>query len=464
MNEIDKKNPIPVIAIVGRPNVGKSSLFNAILGRRLAIVHEMSGVTRDRVSVTITRGGRRFTLIDTGGLGRLDGEEKNIDVWDTGIAKQVAAAIGDADVLIFVGDAQAGITPLDMDVAARLRVSGKPVIMAANKCDCDGLKNDGAEFAQLGFGTVYPICCTHREGIMGLMDAALSKVPAVTGTGEAETPKLRIAIVGRPNVGKSSLVNALTDSDRMMTGPVAGTTRDAVDVDFTIEIKNNKIPVRLVDTAGLRKAAKVDNLVEYFSVQRAKSALQRCDLAIFVVEAGEDCITAQDRKIAGMIGAAGCACVIAVNKIDRCPRLSAKNLEMELRKGVPHLGFAPSVFISALQHQKLETLLAQIVLVAEQLEKPISTGILNRIIADATTVSPPPVIGSSPLKIYYATMTGKRPQKVTLFVNNPKLGADHYLTFLKKRIRDAFGLSGIPIDMELRSRPKKVESIRKHKN
>ena len=283
MAQTEKKSSLPAIAIVGRPNVGKSSLFNAVVGRRLAIVHEQAGVTRDRVMATVIRDGRKFRLIDTGGLGLMAGEKKGGEVWDAAIADQVEAAVADADVLIFLGDAQAGVTPLDSDITARLRATGKKVICAANKCDNGKIADDAIEFTNLGFPEVYPVCCQHRAGLAPLFSKALSLLPAYEGPAEDDASvvkPLNIAIVGRPNVGKSSLVNALIGEKRMITANIAGTTRDAVDVEFTLRSGDENYPAILVDTAGLRKTGKVENVVEFFSAMRAKSAIDRAELHI----------------------------------------------------------------------------------------------------------------------------------------------------------------------------------------
>ncbi len=458
---------LPTIAIVGRPNVGKSSLFNAIVGRRVSIVHEMPGVTRDRVVAPLARGNRRFRLIDTGGLGMLSGESRRVDVWDSRIARQVDVAIEDADVLILVANAQDGVVNLDEEVARRVRASGKPVLFAANKCDNPALVEQSVEFMKLGFPEVFPVSCLHRSGVEALLEAAIDRLPE-RKHGDAEVTqeanvakKLNIAVVGRPNVGKSSLVNALLGEERVMVSDVAGTTRDAIDVDFMLRFRGGEHPATLVDTAGLRKQAKVDTVVEYFSVMRAKSAIDRADLVLFVLVASPDGGRAQDRRIAGLILQSGRGCVLVANKYDLCRgECRMKRLETELRRSMPGMNYAPLVFVSAQDRWNLDALLDCIAEVMEQLELKIPTGVLNRVIMDAFESHTPPVTGAAPLKLFYASMVGMAPPRILLFVNNPKYCAENYLAFLKNTVREAFDLSGVPIEIELRERPKKVTSIR----
>ena len=463
MSDLPRDNRAATIAIVGRPNVGKSSLFNAILGRRLSIVHEMSGVTRDRVAAPVQYAGRRFMLVDTGGLSMMQGETRQLDRWDSRIAQQVECAIADADVLIMVGDAQCGVTPLDRDIAVRLRATGKPVLMAANKCDNPQLQNDAAEFSELGFGNAFPISCEHRGGIGDLMERALSLLPEASAHEENQetVAPVNIAVIGRPNVGKSSLINALIGESRVMTSEVAGTTRDAIDIDFTIDCRGEKRPAILVDTAGLRKKAKVDTVVEFFSVMRAHSAIERADLVLLVVEAGPEGVTAQDRRISAMIRDAAKGCVIVANKLDRCTGTPQKELLKELRSNLPGMDYAPVEFVSALEHRQLEGLLDRIVEVMDNLNSELPTGVLNRVIQETVEKNPPPASGAARLKIFYAAMVGMKPVRIKVFVNRPELAPESYSAFMQKQLRSAFELVGIPLVLEFVARPKKVESIRR---
>ncbi len=463
-----KETRQPTIAIVGRPNVGKSSLFNAIVGRRVSIVHEMPGVTRDRVIAPLARGNRRFRLIDTGGLGMIPGETRKVDAWDNRIAEQVKVAVEEADVLILVVNTQDGIVSLDEEVASHLRVAGKPVLLAANKCDNPTFSAQSVEFSQLGFSDIYPISCLHRSGINALVETALNFLPENAPEDAEDSSedgsvarKINIAVVGRPNVGKSSLVNALLGEERVMVSDVAGTTRDAIDIDFELKFRGATHPATLVDTAGLRKTAKVDTVVEYFSVMRSKSAVDRSDLVLFVVEASPDGVTAQDRRIAADIRRSGRGCVIVANKFDIYKSdYKVKQLEAEIRYTLSGMDYAPLVFASAQDRWNLDGVLDCVADVMEQLEMKIPTGVLNRVLMDAYEHHTPPVVGVAPLKLFYASMVGTSPLRILLFVNNPAYCADNYLAFLNRTVRTAFNLSGVPLEFELRERPKKVTSIR----
>ena len=452
---------LPAIAIVGRPNVGKSSLFNAIVGRRLSIVHEMSGVTRDRVVEPVSRNHRRFQLIDTGGLGTLCGESRKVEIWDARIAEQVEAAIEGAEVLICVGNVQEGVVPLDEEVARRLHQSGKPVIYAVNKCANPELAAQAGEFTRLGFGPVIPVSCLHRRHVEELVDAALRLLPAGAEAAAEEAPRpFAIAVAGRPNVGKSSLVNALLGEERVMVSEVAGTTRDAIDVEFTLQYRDSERPAVLVDTAGLRKQTKVDTVVEYFSAMRARSAIERADLVLLVVESAPEGVTAQDRKIVSLIQAAGKACVVVGNKFDLWrDEFRREAVVAELRRTLPGMEYAPVVLVSARERRNLGALLDQVAEVMANLELKIPTSVVNRVLADAFERKSPPVIGPAPLKLYYASMVGTAPPRFLLFVNDPKYCAPNYLAFLRNTLREAFDLTGLPLQLELRARPKKVMSF-----
>ncbi len=459
---------LPVIAIVGRPNVGKSSLFNTIVGRRLSIVHEMSGVTRDRVTAPVVWGGRRFQLIDTGGLVAMRGEKRKMDVWDEHIASQVESAVAEADVLICVGNAQEGVTVLDEEVAARLRGYGRKTVYAVNKADNPQLVMESNEFSRLGFAPMIPISCEHNYRISDVVEAALALLPEPEAGRRADaadrekagTKPFSIALVGRPNVGKSSLVNAMLGEERVIVSDVAGTTRDAVDIDFAIRYRGEMTPATLVDTAGLRKRTKVDTVVEYFSAMRSESAIKRADLVLFVVEASKDGVTSQDKKIAAAVAANCKAAVIVANKVDLALEESGRReLAEEIRRTLPGMSFAPVVFTCALKRSGIKELLDGIVEIREQFDMTFSTSLVNKVLADAFLNVTPPVVGHAPLKLYYAAMTVKLPPTFLLFVNNVKYCAPNYLVYLKKVLRSAFDLTGFPIRIDLRERPKKVASI-----
>jgi GTP-binding protein len=316
-----------LIAIVGRPNVGKSALFNRIAGRRIAIVHDQPGVTRDRITAELEWRGRSFTLVDTGGIGLLRREKAN-DVIIAAAMEQVELAIEAADVILLVVNVQEGVVPLDREAAARLRGSGKPVLVAVNKVDTHRSETSALEFSELGFDQVFPVSAIHGEGIQPLMDAAMGLIavrteapsePGVEGVDHAPSIKeqtpLKLAIVGRPNVGKSSIINALTNSERVVVSPIPGTTRDAVDVPFEVVTEGVRQSYVLIDTAGLRKTKRVDNSIEFFSVKRAEESIARCDIAILVLDA-EAGITEQDKKVADRIVEARRSCIVVVNKWD----------------------------------------------------------------------------------------------------------------------------------------------------
>ncbi len=490
-----------LIAIVGRPNVGKSALFNRIVGRRIAIVHDQPGVTRDRVMAEAEWHGRPFTLVDTGGIGLLR-REKADDVITKAAIEQVSLAIDAANVIILVVNVQEGIVPLDREVAQRLRQSGKPVLVAVNKVDTDRAEPGVAEFTGLGFEKIFPVTAIHGEGIETLMDTAFSLLPAPaaepeqpatddssevppdTGRLSPDTP-LKLAIVGRPNVGKSSIINALTNSERVIVSPIPGTTRDAVDVPFEVETDGERQKYILIDTAGMRKTRSVNDSIEFFSVKRSEDSIARSDITVLVIDA-EEGITEQDKKIADKIVEERRACIVVINKWDLMGDSVRKAREEEIArrnsgnaKHAPNvmttlsefgewvqeklffLDYAPVIFTSAKSGFQLERLLEAVRYVAAQLKQKIPTAILNRTLQDSVERRQPVSSVGHRLKFYYATQVRQAPPTFLLFVNRDELFSDQYKKYLADQLRAAFGYEGCPIVLVPKARPKTVESVRK---
>jgi GTP-binding protein len=486
-----------LIAIVGRPNVGKSALFNRIAGRRIAIVHDQPGVTRDRITAEVEWHGRPFTLVDTGGIGLLR-REKAHDVIIAAALEQVELAIEAADVIILVVNVQEGVVPLDREAAARLRGSGKPVLVAVNKVDTHRAETSALEFSELGFNQVFPVSAIHGEGIQPLMDAAMgliamgTEAPSEPGGGEVdqssstkEQTPLKLAIVGRPNVGKSSIINALTNSDRVVVSPIPGTTRDAVDVPFDVVTEGIRQSYVLIDTAGLRKTRRVDDSIEFFSVKRAEESIARCDIAILVLDA-ESGITEQDKKVADRIVEARRACIVVVNKWDLMNDAvrKARVEEIERRQNKENrkapnvmttlsefgewvqrhlffLDYAPVIFTSALSGFHLDRLLEAVRYVAAQLQQKVPTAILNRTLHDAVERRQPVSARGHRLKFFYATQVRQAPPTFLLFVSRDELFSDQYKKYLADQMRRAFGYEGCPIILAAKARPKTIEPVRK---
>jgi GTP-binding protein len=479
-----------LIAIIGRPNVGKSALFNRIVGRRIAIVHDQPGVTRDRVAAEAEWHGHPFTLVDTGGIGLVRGEQTD-DVITRSALEQVRIALDAAQVLLFVVDAQEGLVPLDHEVAAHLRSCGKPVLIAANKIDEIRRDPDAAEFHELGFGQLFAVSALHNHGIAPLLNAALDLLPKYSpGDRSPPTaPPLKVAIVGRPNVGKSSLVNTLTQSERVVVSPTPGTTRDSVDIPFEVDTEGVRQRYLLIDTAGIRKRRRVDNSIEFFSVKRAEASIRRSDLVVFVLDA-ETGIREQDKKIADIILDAGKACVLVVNKWDLFEaavheaqaearrksrsksgskdaqrhvakqRLTLSDFAEWVQEVLFFLDYAPVIFTSAKSGFHLDRLLESVRYVAGQLQQQIPTAIVNRTLQDAIARKPPASSRGLHLKLFYATQTNQAPPTFRLFVNHVELLTDRYKKHLASQLRRAFGYEGCPIHLDGRCRPRKVEPIR----
>lgn len=490
-----------LIAIVGRPNVGKSALFNRIVGRRIAIVHDQPGVTRDRITAEAEWRGRAFTLVDTGGIGLLR-REKSQDVIIKAAVEQVDLAIEAASVIILVVNVQEGVVPLDREVAARLHRSGKPVVVAVNKVDTQKAEPQAHEFAGLGFERIIPVTAIHGEGIETLMDLAVGLLPklvfeipesygASPGSDDAPTSgPLKLAIVGRPNVGKSSIINALTESDRVIVSPIPGTTRDAVDVPFEVKVQGGDGSVAttqkyvLIDTAGLRKTRRVDDTIEFFSVQRAEDSIARCDIAVLVLDA-ESGILEQDKKIADRIVENRKACLLVVNKWDlyeatvrsaREEEIARRNRKRQHReaeqmttltefadwvqKKLFFLDYAPVIFTSAKTGFHLDRLLEAVRYVAAQLQQKIPTAILNRTLRDAVARRQPVSDLGHRLKFFYATQVRHSPPTFLMFVNRDELFSDQYKKYLADQMRRAFGYEGCPVFLVPKPRPKTIEPVR----
>jgi GTP-binding protein len=488
-----------LIAIVGRPNVGKSALFNRIVGKRIAIVHDQPGVTRDRISAEAEWHGRPFTLVDTGGIGLRRGE-KAADIITKAAFDQVQTAIEAAHIIILVVDVQEGLVPLDREVAERLRRSGKPTLVAVNKVDNAKAEAGVTDFAELGFEKLFPLTAIHGEGIDALMQAALALLPVQSSEfkasrqGEEATDhpspithheSLKLAIIGRPNVGKSSLINALTQSERVIVTPIPGTTRDAVDVPFTVETEGVRQSYVLIDTAGVRKARRIADSIEFFSVKRTEDSIARCDIVVLVLDA-EAGVTEQDKKIGDLIVENRKACIVVVNKWDlvetavRQARLAeiARRNKKEHRAGAKtmttlsefgqwvqeqlfFLDYAPVIFTSAKSGFHLDRLLEAVRYVAAQLQQTISTALLNRTLHDAVERRQPLSATGHRLKFFYATQTRPAPPTFLLFVNRDELFSEPYKKYLTGELRRAFGYEGCPIVLVPKARPKTVEPVRK---
>ncbi|MEK7678043.1 MAG: ribosome biogenesis GTPase Der [Verrucomicrobiota bacterium] len=488
-----------IIAIVGRPNVGKSAIFNRIAGKRIAIVHDEPGVTRDRISAEVEWRGQPFTLVDTGGIGLLRGEKAKDAIIQAALA-QVELAIEAAHVIILATNVQEGTVPLDREVAERLRTSGKPVLVAVNKVDHHRIESGAMEFAELGFEKIFPVSAIHGLGFEPLMDAALALLPPLTedgalgSTGEpatrqAQSSTLKLAVIGRPNVGKSSLINALTQSERVIVSPIPGTTRDAVDVPFEVETEGVRQRYILIDTAGVRQERRMDSSLEFFSLKRTEASIARCDLAILVLDA-EAGITAHDKKVAGKIVEEKKACVVVINKWDLVGAnvVQARKEEIDRRRQKESrvrgrekkmttlaefgqwvqehlffLDYAPVIFTSATSGFHLDRLLEAVRYVASQLKQRIPTALLNRTLNDAVERRQPVSSAGHRLKFFYATQVSLAPPTILLFVNRDELFSDQYGKYLAGELRRAFGFEGCPIVLVPKPRSKTVEPIRRRR-
>ncbi|MDL2294480.1 ribosome biogenesis GTPase Der [Ruminococcaceae bacterium OttesenSCG-928-D13] len=434
----------PIVAIVGRPNVGKSTLFNKLAGRRLAIVEDTPGVTRDRLYATAEWLGREFLIIDTGGI-----EPHTDSEMLSHMRAQAEIAIETADVILFVTDMHSGVTAQDSDIAPMLLRSGKPVLLVVNKVDATGATPlEVYDFYSLGLGEIYPVSSVHGHGTGDLLDAVVSHFPDA-GDEEDTEDRIPVAVIGRPNVGKSSLVNKILGENRMIVADEAGTTRDAVDSD----VDNQWGKYTFIDTAGLRRRSKVEDGVERYSVVRSLAAVERARVAVILIDATAG-FTEQDSKVAGYAHEQGKACIIAVNKWDLVEK-DDKTMDKE-RKKLEHdfsfMSYAPIIFISAKTGQRLSKLMEMINYVDGQNAMRITTGVLNGLLADATARVQPPADRGRRLKIYYMTQVSTRPPTFACFVNEKKLFHFSYQRYLENQIRATFGLTGTPVRMVIRER------------
>ncbi len=433
-----------VVAIVGRPNVGKSTLFNKLVGARLSIVDDTPGVTRDRIYGDCEWLGRHFMLIDTGGI-----EPYSDDVILKQMRRQAQLAIDSADVIILVTDIRSGVVATDSEVAAMLQKSGKPVILCVNKCDTPGdLPADFYEFYNLGLGDPMPVSSVHGMGTGDLLDEVLKYLPE-EATQEEEDDAIKVAVIGKPNAGKSSLVNAVLGEDRMIVSDIAGTTRDATD--SIVENKHGKFV--FIDTAGLRRKSRVYDQIEKYSVIRARMAVERAQVCVIMIDAVEG-FTEQDSKVAGIAHEMGKACIIAVNKWDAVEKdgKTMDSMRKQLMKDFSFMSYAPIIFISAKEKIRLDRLFELIKFVDTQNAMRISTGKLNDVLADATARVQPPSDKGKRLKIYYMTQASTRPPTFVCFVNNAELFHYSYQRYLDNQIREVFGLEGTPTRMVVRER------------
>ena len=434
----------PIVAVVGRPNVGKSTLFNKLVGRRLSIVEDTPGVTRDRIYGDSEWRNRPFMLIDTGGI-----EPASDDVILSQMRSQAQLAIDSADVILMVTDLRSGVVATDMEVAAMLQKSGRPVVLCVNKCDSVGnMPPEFYEFYNLGLGGPYPVSAVHGHGTGDLLDAVFEYFPPESPE-EQDDAYIKVAIIGKPNAGKSSLVNKVAGEERVIVSDVAGTTRDAIDT----VVENDKGKFIFIDTAGIRRKSRIKDNVEKYSIIRAEAAVDRADVCVIMIDATEG-FTEQDSKVAGIAHEKGKGCIIAVNKWDAIEKDGGTMnvFRKKLENDFSFMAYAPIIFISAKTGQRIDRLFELITYVSNQNATRISTGMLNDVLADATARVQPPSDKGKRLKIYYITQPSTKPPTFVCFVNNADLFHFSYQRYLENRIRETFGLEGTPVRFIIRER------------
>lgn len=434
----------PIVAVVGRPNVGKSTLFNKLIGKRLSIVDDTPGVTRDRIYGDAEWNNRKIMLVDTGGI-----EPKTNDIILSGMRSQAQLAIETAQVIIFVTDVKAGVTAADSEIASMLQKSGKPIVLCVNKCDGIGdTPLEFYEFYNLGLGDPIPVSSVHGHGTGDLLDAVFEHLNFEEDMSDDEDV-VQVAVIGKPNAGKSSLVNCISGEQRSIVSEIAGTTRDAIDT----FVENEKGKFNFIDTAGLRRKSRVDDKIEKYSILRAQMAIERSDVCVIMID-GVEGFTEQDSKVAGLAMEQGKACIIAVNKWDAVEKdgTTMDSYRKKLMKDFSFMPYAPIVFISAKTGQRIDRLYELINYVHSQNTMRISTGMLNDILADATARVQPPTDKGKRLKIYYMTQASTKPPTFVCFCNKAELFHFSYQRYLENQIRSTFGLEGTPVRFVIRER------------
>jgi len=434
----------PLVAIVGRPNVGKSMLFNRLVGRKLSIVEDTPGVTRDRLYAECEWCGRKFDMVDTGGIEPTTDSEILLYM-----REQAQIAINSATVIVLVTDIRTGVTAADKDVANMLLRSRKPVVLAVNKADSTGTEDPAIyEFYSLGLGDPIAVSAVHGHGTGDLLDECLKYFPPAEEEDE-EDDCIKVAVIGKPNVGKSSLINRILGEKRLIVSDIAGTTRDAVDTMF----ENEQGRYMFIDTAGIRRKSKVDEKIEKFSVMRSQLAVERADVCIIMIDA-RDGVTEQDTKIAGLAHESGKACIVAVNKWDLVDKETGtmEKMRKDIMRDLSFMSYAPIIFISAATGQRTEKLFELINFVNDQSNMRISTGMLNNVLADAQARVQPPTDKGRRLKIYYMTQTGIKPPNFVIFCNSRELFHFSYQRYIENQLRTVFGLEGTPIRIVIRQK------------
>ncbi|HBF5577148.1 TPA: ribosome biogenesis GTPase Der [Clostridioides difficile] len=436
----------PVVAVVGRPNVGKSTIFNKFAGKRISIVENTPGVTRDRIFAEVEWLDKYFTLVDTGGI-----EPDSEDIILSQMRNQAMLAMDMSHVILFIVDGKAGITAADKEIAQLLRKTKKPVILVVNKIDSQSQFDNIYDFYELGFGTPFAVSGANSMGFGDLLDEIVENFPAGLDT-EYEEDIIRVAITGKPNAGKSSILNKILGEERVIVSPIAGTTRDAIDTYF----EKNGQKFLLIDTAGLRRKSKIYETIEKYSVIRAMSAVDRADVVLIVIDALEG-VTEQDTKVAGIAHDEGKGCIFVINKWDLIEKdnKTMSNYTKDIKEKFPFMMYAPIVFVSAKTNQRMNKILDTVEYVSNEHSKRISTSALNEVIGEAVMLNQPPSDKGRRLKIYYGTQTGIRPPKITLFINDKDLTHFSYQRYLENKIRENFGFEGTSIKFEYRQKNKK---------